>query len=206
MERYDLENILNFISRNSNLNQNQNNVYNINYINNIEINSTNREIPVNNQEIPVNNQEIPVNNQEIPVNNQEIRVGRRIEPIIANINLENLGRNSINELTTRIEQYLNNIYTEFNIEESDETNNPIPLNILNRISSLIIVKESTEETYLENSCSICNEQLEINDIIRKINSCNHYFHQKCIDTWFSDNSTCPICRINLITNSYESEE
>ena len=60
--------------------------------------------------------------------------------------------------------------------------------------------------YLDNNCSICSQQIEHNNIIRKINNCSHYFHQECVDTWFAENSTCPICRINLITNSYEAEE
>jgi hypothetical protein len=47
-------------------------------------------------------------------------------------------------------------------------------------------------------CSIChqdsNEHSEnIYSILRELN-CKHSFHITCIETWLSDNNTCPICR------------
>ena len=41
-------------------------------------------------------------------------------------------------------------------------------------------------------CSICLENMEIGDIVRKTN-CNHCYHYKCIDKWFEENRKCPLC-------------
>lgn len=43
------------------------------------------------------------------------------------------------------------------------------------------------------NCSICYEELE--DSYKT--TCNHIFHEKCINTWLKSNSTCPLCRANL---------
>ena len=48
-------------------------------------------------------------------------------------------------------------------------------------------------------CSICLEQIEKKDEIKKLLNCNHYFHKSCIDTWSRTNNTCPLCRKNIIS-------
>lgn len=48
---------------------------------------------------------------------------------------------------------------------------------------------------MENKCSICLS----NDIQRiKTLSCQHSFHESCINEWFEHKSTCPICRCEEI--------
>ena len=49
------------------------------------------------------------------------------------------------------------------------------------------------------------ERFNNNDIIRKLNNCNHIFHLSCIDQWFSNNTRCPICRDD-IRNTNNTEE
>ena len=49
-------------------------------------------------------------------------------------------------------------------------------------------------------CSICFQPLETNNIVRTISRCNHIFHRECIDQWFEDNITCPICRYDIRTD------
>ena len=44
------------------------------------------------------------------------------------------------------------------------------------------------------SCSICRE--DITDLSSLL-PCSHYFHEDCLDEWFSGHSTCPICRKNI---------
>ena len=48
-----------------------------------------------------------------------------------------------------------------------------------------------------NGCTICNQNYELGQVVRKMTNCPHFFHQQCIDIWFASNSTCPICRRNL---------
>ena len=43
-------------------------------------------------------------------------------------------------------------------------------------------------------CSICLEEIEENDDIKKLINCDHIFHKSCIDTWSNNNNTCPLCR------------
>ena len=45
----------------------------------------------------------------------------------------------------------------------------------------------------EVKCHICNEEYDDLDICRKNKLCNHFFHQSCIDNWYSRNKKCPIC-------------
>ena len=48
-------------------------------------------------------------------------------------------------------------------------------------------------------CSICLEEIEENDDIKKLMNCNHVFHKSCIDTWSNNNNTCPLCRKHIIS-------
>ena len=41
-------------------------------------------------------------------------------------------------------------------------------------------------------CSICFEDINEND--KNILNCNHIYHEKCIEKWFSINHQCPLCR------------
>jgi len=43
---------------------------------------------------------------------------------------------------------------------------------------------------------ICFENIEANSQICKL-SCDHCFHESCIRRWFSENTTCPVCRHNF---------
>lgn len=74
--------------------------------------------------------------------------------------------------------------------------------------SLNTVQEETEvlhfsdiESPSETMCSICRIPFDNNSIIRKIKHCNHYFHINCIDNWFKENRTCPVCRHDLTSTT-----
>lgn len=45
------------------------------------------------------------------------------------------------------------------------------------------------------SCSICLEEDCTGGLMP---SCKHIFHKKCLQTWLTNNKTCPICRIQII--------
>lgn len=44
---------------------------------------------------------------------------------------------------------------------------------------------------------MCLCEYEESETLRSLPTCGHYFHIACIDQWLSNNSTCPLCRINL---------
>ena len=77
-----------------------------------------------------------------------------------------------------------------------------------RSLSLNTIQEETEvvhfsdiESPSETMCPICRIPFDNNSIIRKIKHCNHYFHINCIDNWFKENKTCPVCRHDLTSTT-----
>jgi hypothetical protein len=118
---------------------------------------------------------------------------------------------SINSITEQLEETINQIYQ--NINSSSELNNNfqaileisrvgansngVTLAQLNISSQLISVNPSNISEYEEERCAVCNDDFTVNEVIRKLNTCPHYFHYNCIDTWFINNSTCPICRRDI---------
>lgn len=49
----------------------------------------------------------------------------------------------------------------------------------------------------EDICAICQDEIESNQDVRRLTHCGHYFHQGCIDTWFTGNVHCPTCRHDI---------
>lgn len=41
-------------------------------------------------------------------------------------------------------------------------------------------------------CSICFEEIATKD--KTTLNCDHIYHEKCIEKWFSINHQCPLCR------------
>lgn len=48
-------------------------------------------------------------------------------------------------------------------------------------------------------CAICQNQCVEGNIIRVLRSCQHSFHSVCIDRWLCTNSSCPVCRTDLLS-------
>ncbi|CAD5335176.1 Zinc finger RING-type [Arabidopsis suecica] len=47
-------------------------------------------------------------------------------------------------------------------------------------------------------CAVCLREFTAEDELRLLPKCSHAFHVECIDTWLLTNSTCPLCRDNLL--------
>ena len=109
---------------------------------------------------------------------------------------ENLrNRNFFNNFRSlNVNRLLNlNTNTLLNFNENKDSG----LNVKNLIknSKIIIYKYNF-------FCSICQEDCQISNkedvsILREL-ICHHSFHIQCIDTWLSNNISCPICRKLLI--------
>ncbi|KAL2936783.1 RING-H2 finger protein ATL54 [Bienertia sinuspersici] len=50
----------------------------------------------------------------------------------------------------------------------------------------------------ERDCVVCLAEFEEGDELRVLPRCNHAFHIRCIDTWLSSHTTCPLCRTPII--------
>ena len=46
-----------------------------------------------------------------------------------------------------------------------------------------------------NECSICLDQFGIEDCFELV--CGHFFHKNCIENWFQQKNSCPLCRAEV---------
>ena len=54
---------------------------------------------------------------------------------------------------------------------------------------------TADESHVGDQCSICMEDVEVGRRMRRLN-CDgqHYFCKQCIEGWFAEHNTCPLCR------------
>ncbi|KAL2942175.1 E3 ubiquitin-protein ligase ATL6 [Bienertia sinuspersici] len=52
-------------------------------------------------------------------------------------------------------------------------------------------------------CSVCLSPFEADEKLRLLPKCNHVFHVECLDPWLKDQTTCPLCRIDLAPGASE---
>jgi hypothetical protein len=55
----------------------------------------------------------------------------------------------------------------------------------------------------DSTCSVCQELIEPNIPVRRINQCEHQFHKACIDRWFERSVRCPMCRLDIRDNGIQ---
>ena len=53
----------------------------------------------------------------------------------------------------------------------------------------------------DTTCTVCQDTMETNVPVRRINTCRHQFHKSCIDTWFERSVRCPVCRSDIRESS-----
>jgi hypothetical protein len=78
------------------------------------------------------------------------------------------------------------------------------LSLSNINTNTIVEHYRSNENNGQEMCAICRVNFEENDIVRKINHCGHMYHLNCIDNWFQEHTTCPVCRHNLNSNNPSS--
>ncbi|XP_039685062.1 RING-H2 finger protein ATL29 [Medicago truncatula] len=59
------------------------------------------------------------------------------------------------------------------------------------------VKDHRKEKSYSLECAICLLEFEDDSMLRLLTICFHVFHQECIDLWFENHKTCPVCRTDL---------
>ncbi|XP_061034109.1 LOW QUALITY PROTEIN: E3 ubiquitin-protein ligase RLIM-like [Eubalaena glacialis] len=89
---------------------------------------------------------------------------------------------------------------QFFLLDEDDLDQPTGLSKA-QIDNLAV--RSFDENDALKACSICITEYTENSKLR-ILPCSHEYHIYCIDRWLSENSTCPICR-GQVVDSNESE-
>ena len=55
-----------------------------------------------------------------------------------------------------------------------------------------------DESHVGVQCQVCLEEVEVGRLIKQLDCRGrHYFCSGCIDQWFANHKTCPICRHNF---------
>ncbi|CAI0435085.1 unnamed protein product [Linum tenue] len=55
-------------------------------------------------------------------------------------------------------------------------------------------KVAGKELTMGDECAVCLDEIEPEQIARRIPVCNHGFHIDCADKWLSKHPFCPVCR------------
>jgi hypothetical protein len=64
----------------------------------------------------------------------------------------------------------------------------VPLNLSSLRANTVV------EYGVEGNCSICQDDINSVELVRRIRKCNHKFHIDCVDKWFETSVKCPECR------------
>lgn len=68
-------------------------------------------------------------------------------------------------------------------------------------SNEVIQRASTERTLEQDSeefCAICQDEMHVGEMVRRLTVCQHEFHRSCIDNWLLNRSVrCPTCRFDV---------
>ncbi|PKA57159.1 RING-H2 finger protein ATL7 [Apostasia shenzhenica] len=70
---------------------------------------------------------------------------------------------------------------------------------LREMLPVVVFKESF--AIRETQCSVCLGDYQADDRLQRLPQCGHSFHVDCISHWFSSNTTCPLCRVSLLSPS-----
>jgi hypothetical protein len=83
--------------------------------------------------------------------------------------------------------------------ELDETVAPITLSE-SVVDSYPVRVVEEGDCCLDDHCPICMSNYEVGEMLKKISSCGHEFHEHCISYWLRERSTmCPLDNISLST-------
>ena len=61
---------------------------------------------------------------------------------------------------------------------------------------LVVPQKYDKKLHSSLDCIICTDSYIENELVCVL-SCNHFFHEKCIEEWIKYKNECPICRTNI---------
>jgi len=66
--------------------------------------------------------------------------------------------------------------------------------------------DSDSSSKLQTLCTVCHENIKINDCYKRLANCGHFFHAVCIDRWLAIRASCPVCREVVFENDEKVQE
>lgn len=75
---------------------------------------------------------------------------------------------------------------------------------LREMLPIVVYKESF--SVRDTQCSVCLGDYEAEDRLQQIPACGHTFHIDCIDNWLATHTTCPLCRLSLLSSAKSPTE
>lgn len=72
------------------------------------------------------------------------------------------------------------------------------------ITTVSTVKDNTE-LMDDDTCPICMDLLQEKETVYIMNVCSHLYCKECIETWVSENKTCPVCKTDLQISSMSKD-
>ncbi|KAL3829309.1 hypothetical protein ACJIZ3_018111 [Penstemon smallii] len=51
-------------------------------------------------------------------------------------------------------------------------------------------------------CCVCLGEFELTEELLQVPSCKHTFHVECIRHWLQNNTTCPLCRVPVVSDNH----
>ncbi|XP_059630402.1 RING-H2 finger protein ATL16-like [Cornus florida] len=67
------------------------------------------------------------------------------------------------------------------------------------IRSIPIFQFKSGEKEQTTECAVCLNDFQVDEKLRIIPNCSHFFHIDCIDVWLQSNANCPLCRTSIST-------
>ena len=119
--------------------------------------------------------------------------------------INNLEKTNSNSNSKEINDVIMHLIDEYNKNSKDNYKvNYIYLNkkIIGKLNNVFLKdlckykKTKKKDKFIGCKCTICMDNIEVNQYVRKLPICNHVYHKKCIDNWLKndDNKSCPLCK------------
>ena len=107
--------------------------------------------------------------------------------------------NNINNINNRNNRNNRNIGNIGNNRNTRNTRNTRNIDLIN--DSIIYNTFSNINNPINNSCPINREVFNPDDSVIQIIPCGHVFNESGLLRWFENNTTCPMCRYNLLNQT-----
>lgn len=120
-------------------------------------------------------------------------------PIVISSNLSNASQGT--QVITSILNALTTLNNSRNGGEDNENQHGLTAQEIFDNTTLHIFNDDLSDEIDETEdpkCSICQAEFNDGQRLRRIEECEHYFHKRCIDTWFTTHHSCPMCRTNVV--------